>query len=327
MEIIVPNLYCPFPSRISPAAAAVDQHTSNWLRHYDLLPTEGMYETFSSYKFAWMTSRTYPDADPEFLCLANNLNSWLFVLDDQLDHIEAETANFRDKRFLQKIISDFVAILRNERYEASPGFYAVLEAFRDFWEKIRNKSSVAWQCQFTLSMKATFEAAVWEAENAKKKRYPNVDQYMQMRPFFAGANLGTDMVEPACKISLPTFVLQNEHFQKLIELSRRVVCWSNDLFSLSKEISHGDEHNLVMVLKHQYRLSLEEAIGKAADIHNRDISSFIQLKNRFPSFGDPYLDGEILRYIDHLELMIRGFFDWSIKDTKRYQFIYEAHSN
>lgn len=300
----------------------MDQHTFRWLHKFNLLQSDEMYEKFRRYKFAWMTARTYPYADYEFLCIANNLYTWLFVLDDQLDNIKPETDSVRERPFLQKIIADFMNILRYDKVITPAEGGDILAALSDFWSHILKMSSTSWQSQFMLSFKATFEAAVWEAVNAKRKQHPDVTQYMNLRTFFSGANLGTDMIEVASKVCLPVYILQNEQFQKLVDLGRRVVCWANDLFSLSKELEHGDQHNLVVVLMNQHNMSLEEAIAEAAKIHNKEVRQFIELKYKLPSFGSWKVDDDVRRYIDALEIMVRGFFDWSVYDTDRYHFTY-----
>lgn len=320
--INVPLLNCPFEAKISPFVSEIDRHTSSWLQEFNLLQSDEAYDRFRKYKFAWMTARTYPDADLDFLCTANDLNTWLFVLDDLLDHVTPETSAYREQVYLQQVITDFVNVLRYDKCigrETNP----VLAALSDFWNKMRQLSTVSWQCQFTLSLKATFEAAVWEAENAKQRRHPSVFQYMQMRPFFSGANLGTDMLEVAAQTYLPVFVLQNEQFQKLVDLARRAVCWANDLFSLSKELAHGDDHNLVVVIEHEQQITLEEAIAETAAIHNREIALFNELRTQLPSFG-AHIDLSIQRHLDALGTMVRGFMDWSIYDTARYEFNYTA---
>ncbi|WP_343669916.1 hypothetical protein [Chitinophaga sp.] len=318
--INVPQLYCPFESRISPFVDRVDRHTTNWLHRFQLLSGEELYEKYANYKFAWMTCRTYPDADYDFLCAANNLNSLLFVMDDLLDHASSETADYRTADYVQGIIGGFVNVLRfNKRVPVSVN--PIMAAFSDFWEKMRRLSSASWQCQFTLSLKAVFEAGMWEIENSRAQRHPSMLQYMKMRPYFAAANLATDLLEVATKQNLPVFVLQNEEFQRLVELARRTICWSNDLFSLSKELEHGDEHNLVVVIEHERNISLEQAIEETARIHDREIAQFNELKAQLPSFGIR-IDTAIQTHLDAMGTMLRGFMDWSIYDTARYEFNY-----
>lgn len=315
-SVSIPDLYCPFPTRISPHVHQVQEQTDRWMKEFSLLPDEKAYAGFSNYKMAWMTCRTMPDASLDLLVTVNNFYSWLFVMDEQLDHITPETEAVRDKRFLQHFISGFVRIMR-ENSTVSKSDNLMLAAFSDIWQQLQPHSRATWQCQFTVSLKGTFEAAIWEAANTNALKLPTVAQYTMMRPYFSGANLGTDLNEVAQQIFLPVYVLQNESIIQLVNYSRRVVCWANDLFSLGKELAHGDNHNLVMVLKENHQLSLEEAIREAAGLHDREIRRMRRLRSRLPDFGEKVND-DVQRYINGLETMVAGFFYWSIEDTPRY---------
>ncbi|SIN73470.1 hypothetical protein SAMN04488055_1026 [Chitinophaga niabensis] len=319
METItsIPDLYCPYPSRMSPYVEEVAAATDAWMKRFALFPSEQAFTEFSNYKMAWMTCRTIPDGDLPLLITINNFYSWLFVLDEQLDHISPETAAIRDKNFLQNFISGFVKILRNDQFVSIAEGGNVLAAFSDIWQNLIPASRASWQCQFTISLKATFEAAIWEAANANSETPPTVKQYMRMRPYFSGANLGTDINELATATSLPVYVLQDQDFVRIVDLCRRVVCWANDIFSLAKEIAHGDNHNLVMVLKYNEDLTMEKALNEAARIHDYEMHQIEQLRRKLPDFG-PQLNKDVKAYLDGLETMVSGFFWWSLEDTPRY---------
>src|SRR5688572_9447759 len=108
--INVPLLNCPIEAKICPFVDEIDRHTSSRLHEFNLLQSDEAYDRFRKYKFAWMTARTYPDADLAFLCTANDPNTWLFVLDDLLDHVTPETAGYREQGYLQQVITDFVNV-------------------------------------------------------------------------------------------------------------------------------------------------------------------------------------------------------------------------
>jgi len=138
-----------------------------------------------------------------------------------------------------------------------------------------------------------------------------------MRPYFSGANLGTDLIEPASGISLPYYLQQNRSLLKLIELIRRVICWANDIFSLEKELAHGDMHNLVCVLAGENNITIPEAILAAAELHDAEIRLYLRLKNELPGFGEKN-DAGIQKYLQAQETMVKGFMDWSTRDSARY---------
>ncbi len=132
----------------------IDRHTASWLQEFNLLQSDEAYDRFRKYKFAWMTARTYPDADLEFLCTANDLNTWLFVLDDLLGPCYARNRQVTEnKNILQQVITDFVNVCGMTNpltVKTNP----VLAALSDFWNKMRQLSTVSWQCQFTLSLES-----------------------------------------------------------------------------------------------------------------------------------------------------------------------------
>ncbi|NSL86134.1 terpene synthase family protein [Chitinophaga solisilvae] len=314
-KVVIPRLYCPFPTRISPYTDKVAANTYKFLHDYQLLETKEAEEHFATYKMAWMTCRTMPDADFDLLCCIDNFYSWLFVLDEQLDHVTPATAYIREENYIRQLIEGFVEALRNNAIPKDNKFF---HALSDIGARLQKMTRASWQSQFQISVQATFEAAIWEAYNNKHpEHHPAVVQYMHMRQFFSAANIGTDINELATGVELPMYVLQHPDIMYITELARRVVCWANDLFSLNKELQHGDEHNLVMMLKHQHQYSLNEAIQKAASIHDAEMREFVTRRSRLADFGED-LNRKIKKYIDGLETMIAGFFYWSIIDTPRY---------
>jgi len=112
MRYTIPQLYCPFEAKIHPMADQLARHTDIWLREFNLLSGEQAYQEFNDYQFAKMTARTYPDAGFAFLQVVSCLNTWLFVVDDALDHIVPGTEKIREKRFLQDLTDDLITILR-----------------------------------------------------------------------------------------------------------------------------------------------------------------------------------------------------------------------
>lgn len=314
-KIVIPRLHCPFPTSVSPYVELVATNTFDFLHKYQLLDSPEEERYFARYKMAWMTCRTMPKANFELLCCIDNLYSWLFVLDEQLDHVKPSTAYIREENYLQQLIDGFSYVLK---HKVSPIDNKFFHALADICVRLDALSRPSWQSQFLISVQATFEAAIWEAKNNKnREKHPTVAQYMHMRLFFSAANIGTDINELATGVWLPMYVLQHPDMVHLTALARRVVCWANDLFSLRKELEHGDEHNLVMMLKYHHNTTLEEAVLMAASIHDNEIGEFVSCRAAFPDFGEE-LNKRIQIYLDGLETMVAGFFYWSITDTPRY---------
>ncbi len=105
--------------------------------------------------------------------------------------------------------------------------------------------------------------------------------------------------------------------KRLTEASSNVVCWSNDVLSLEKELAHGDVHNLIIVLREATGIPLEEAAKRVVEMHNAEVRDFIALAPDLPSFGDT-LDANLSRYISILQARMRGNLDWSL-ESGRYE--------
>jgi len=314
----IPQLYCPFEAAVNPHFEEVATLTDQWLRSFNLLESEADYQRYIDYQYTKMTARIHPDASFEFLEAASYLYTWLFLVDDALDHVVPKTDHIREANFLGNLVTDFISILKyNHLPHKSEETRALLCSFEDIWRRLVKLTTSTWQCQFTIGFAATFQAAAWEVENIKKNRTASLAAYKQMRPFFSGANLGTDLVEPASGIVLPYYLQHEKTFVAMVDLIRRVICWENDIFSLEKELTHGDNHNVVCVLANEYNISLEDAMIKAAQLHDNDIQLYLSLKETLPTFGEK-LDAQVKKYFRAMELMVKGFTDWSLIDSSRY---------
>jgi hypothetical protein len=105
-------------------------------------------------------------------------------------------------------------------------------------------------------------------------------------------------------------------------MANNIGAWSNDLFTLEKELRHGEPHNLVLVLRQEFGLSLQAAVDAAAKMHDDEVRAFVKLASNLPSFGLT-TDAALKRYVAALGAAIRGHFDWA-KVTARYRPLAQA---
>lgn len=314
------ELYCPFPTNLNPLVYRADEHTADWVRKFQLVRSEEVFRHYREQKFTWMVARMFPSADMEALCIAADLNTLLFVLDDQYDEATADTEDVRKKENFEMFLEQVRSILQDHERKTLPQHGPALAAISDFWERICRRSTPGWQARFAESMKRAFVANLWRIELVKQNRLPAVEEYMQFRQQFGGANFFADLVEVMEDISLPDEVIWHNTIQTMITLCSDTICYANDLFSYRKELIQGDEMNLVMLLKHHEGLSLEDAVFKATQIHDDKVKQFVQLARQLPSFSME-TDRELMRFINALAVMMRGNIDWSRMDTARYQVV------
>jgi hypothetical protein len=320
-QVTIPGLYCPFPSKINPLVEEADQHTAYWVKQFDLVASDDVLHAYRREKFAWMVSRMFPHANADALFAFCDLNTFLFFLDDLFDHQGME-AGFKNETKFKQFVHKLTGILRYNQKTTLSKDGPIFAAFGELWQRLKEIGSSSWQKQFISSIDAIFDAAIWQFENECRNILPSLSDYMLKRQYLGAANVATDTIPIAGNINLPDHVYNNKVVHRLTELCRNTVCWSNDLFSFSKEMSHQDQYNLVAILKRERDLSLEEAITATIHIHDEQVREFLVLANVATMFSDSENE-QLLQYIDALATLMRGNIDWSFQETSRYQFIYK----
>lgn len=294
MDIEIPALHCPFPSRISPHAEALEAANLAWL---DLLKLPRAERG----RFGRLAARAYPDASLDMLAIAAAWATWLFLRDDQCD----EGGIASDPRAMRVLAEDQIDVLVGKRpSRADP----LIDALADLRERMLLHGGGRWMSRFLVNVQDYFDASVWEAENRAHGRIPDLETYIRLRDLTGAVKTCFDifeLVEGPLAVELRT----DARLVRLMRLANRAICWSNDLFSVRKELAHGDVHNLVIVLRHAEGRSLGEAITRAAEMHDEVVRAFQE-----HALGAP---PAMRRIIEALGGWVRANVDWSI-ETGRY---------
>lgn len=320
--ITLPELFCPFEPAVNPNKKSAVDHTNQWVQKYSLHPG-ATYEKYLSDNFGAMTARFYPSASLNNLLLANDINTLLFVWDDAMDHTldDAELIHSRDAfvQFSNKCIN----IMENP-FSVQHELENSLVAFVDVWKRLMGISSKEWIMNFRVSISKMLNAGLWEFDNCKGDKLPSFAQFYEKRQFLGAAHISTDLITVIEDIQLPSRILEHPVVARLTYLARNCVCWANDLFSLSKEIEHGDQHNMVLILMNERGIKLEDAIIETVVLHDKEMGEFVNLSSKLPDFGDH--DEAIKKYVAVLASILKGNIDWSSSETARYQFSYEGNN-
>ncbi|MDQ1803065.1 hypothetical protein RAH57_03650 [Chryseobacterium sp. CKR4-1] len=312
MLVTLPRIYCPYNGTINPLVHLAEDHTDAWLRQFNLLPDNTAYKKYRAQGFAYMVARMFPMAQQPLLFVLTDINSLLFLLDDQIDPVSKDEG--RDKLQLRPFISAFMSVLFNPL----PQKYAhpFLSALADFWSRATAITTDLWQWQFATALCQTFHSALWQMENVKNGYKPTLEEYKMHRRFLGAANIATASIPAVLDIN-GNWGRLTQQVADLTRLAENIVCWANDLYSLTKEIEQGDTYNLVLIIQQVYNLSLDEAINKTVGIHDQDMKRF-QIK------ADALIGNlpSLTHYINGLKYIIRGNVDWSQSETTRYEFTY-----
>lgn len=316
--VVSPQFYCPFPKRLNRHAEAAQQHTLAWVQRFGLV-SEAAFLRLQASRFGYLAARAYPDAGEEELKLVCDWNTWLFIRDDQCD----ETGLGKDPQKLAELHQRWLGLLMGRPCSGKDG--ALSQALLELWHRLRACSSLAWQARFIASVAEYFESSVWEAQNRALRTCPDLATYASMRPYTGGLYTDLELIEVVEHIALPLQIRCHPVLKRLARLANDVVCWSNDVFSLSKESAQGDFHNLVVVLARQNGLEIQEAAEQAVQMCNAQVKRFLALEKRLPDFPSPHAQA-VAKYLDVLRAWMRGNLDWSL-ESARYRSVFLSESS
>lgn len=309
-QFVLPELYCPFGSAVSRHAEVVDAGTNAWVRQHGFFAQERDYKRFSAVRLGWLAARTHPSSTRENLQNVADWCSWFFIRDDYYD----ECGIGRYPAALIDLHTRFLEVLRGMQptREDTP----LTRALYDLWSRTQAAAPDVWKERFVHHMEEFFDAGVWESRNRLTGMTPAVAIYLKMRPYAGGLYPFMDMFDFTEQVALPSELRDDPVVQRLTTMANNIVCWSNDIMSLSKEIQHGEIHNLVLSMRLHQQLTLQQAVDRAAALHDAEVRAFRELELRLPSRAG-VVHPEIKRYVSVLGRFIRGSLDW-LYTSRRY---------
>ncbi|MBE3559283.1 MAG: hypothetical protein IMW89_08665 [Ktedonobacteraceae bacterium] len=312
-RISIPAIYCPFPSRISPHAEILHEHSLAWATRFHLVQREAAMRRFLASRFARLTARVYPTAGLEELQLLNDWLVWLFMFDDQFD----DGLLGRQPEHIETVLNAYLAIFINPD-SATPADPAA-EALLDLYRRTFPRMPAVWQERYRQHFIKYFDTYNWTVRNRALGIVPDIASYVEKRRHSGGMTIGIDLIDFAEHIELPEQLLNSPQFEILNRTTNDVVCWSNDIISLEKERARGDVNNLVVVVQHAYGLTLQQAIDHVNALVTAQARLFEETERQLPAFA-PELAPKVQKYLDGLKAWMRGNLDWS-GETHRYSHV------
>lgn len=314
LNIKLPALYCPFPSAINQYASAAYQHNLDWLRFFNIVIDESTFPSCRALKATSdLVARTYPTISLEALEVITDLLVWYLIFDDQFE----KAGTSKQPELLEPEHARLVDVMKGAFLtdDDTPAALTLGDILQRLHQLPHGTSELV--LRFTKNLEDFLQGVRWEALNHSQGITPDLTSYMKMRVFTSGVYPCFDLILIAEQISLPPEVISHPIVKRLDLAANHVISWVNDILSVKKEIREGNTHNLVLVLQHEYQLSLQEAVERAASLHNAEVQTFIELSAQLPSFGAE-IDGELQRYLSGMRFWMRGCLDWSL-ESERYQ--------
>lgn len=307
----VPALQYPWPYEVGPFSESFDEEQNDWLdTDYTFMSAatrlkykrHGLVQA-ASYMFPGATSVKQIRPIARFMI-------WLTLCDDYYEVCPVnEWAGIRDH--IMNIMlgedprPDDIGLLRQVALNR--------EEFRPY---VNNDWFQRWAESF-------YDYATYgfmeETPYKLSKQFPTLHNLLLIREYSIAMYPYGDSVEPSINFIVPNHISKHPVIKRLKMLMCRIIAIQNDFASIEKEMAVATEVlNIILVTKHQYKISIEEAFTEAMRIHDDYVAEFVEIQNNLPDFGSYQKDIE--RFVHYMTLMITGLGAWYHKGrTTRYK--------
>jgi hypothetical protein len=305
---------CPFPAETNPHVEAAANHLTLWVAEQGLLGTGRGRDRFVAANFAMFAAMTYPTASEDDLALVADWFAWLFLLDDQLD----DGGIGRDPSGSAELMKALFTVLTDT--ELAPPTRqqpAIVTSLADLWQRTSASQCATWRQRFVEHVVAGGLAAVWESENRASEIVPDESSYVENRRHTGAIYVCMDLIEIVEHVAVPDDIYRSPLFADGLDAACDVVCWTNDVYSLDKEMALGEHHNIVSVIGHHRDLDVPEATAVAVEKIAARTADFIRAERQMVDAW-PDHRREVSAYLAGMRSWMRGNRDWSAR-TLRYR--------
>ncbi len=274
----LPAGHYPWPDTINPHVTQMGKEMEEWIDTDYITWPEKIREKYKKMVLHDALARMLPYLGDYKVRPLNRFMLLLTSFDDQHELLSAAELEKCNKRMME--VLDGVTPLPGEK-----GWYSQLALVRD---ECKAFMPAIWMQRFAEELNDfIMYGMAGEAPFKSSKRIPSLAHYMAfreysigMRPFLIASEWMPDNI-------LPEKITRHPVLKRLLALAARIVAWQNDIHSLRKEYGKETEVlNIVLVVQHEYQLSLEEAVKESMRIHEADVAEFVSLHKNLPDFGE-----------------------------------------
>lgn len=305
-KLIFPDLYCPFPSQINKHVDVLEGYALEWVTRLNLLKDELSYKRFRKSKFYLLAASTYPSCQLEELKIANDWICWLFLWDDQCDMSDLG----KQPKMLEIFQNRFLEILHGA--ELTSNDIPLGRALFDLRKRLLQIGSTKSFKNFIRTVEKYFDGSVMEANNRRQGTVPNMENCAEIHMLSGAVDSVLELIVICNHLNIPHVLRENETLTEIRRITNNIICWSNDIYSLYREMESGDVHNLVLALYYHQQLPLEAAMQIVADMHDQELRTMLILEKSLTSF-EVELDTNLEKYISGLHAWISGNYNWSFQ--------------
>lgn len=254
-----------------------------------------------------LIARAYPGLRQDRAAPLAGWFAWLFLVDDLHDPDGTADAG---------VASRLLGTLALDPGPAPDG-PPLARHLAHVWQRIALAQSRWWRMRFLTHTMHFLSAFHYEALYRRHRRTPALREYVQLRRASGSVTACLDLLEFATGREIPPLLHETDQLRGMFTRATDVVVWVNDVVSLEKELHLHENVNGVLVLQHQFGLTLQEAVNRvygkvAADIHafhlhERELQ---RMCSSWPGLTERDL-AALTAFTDGMKAWMRANVDWS----------------
>lgn len=310
----VAAMHCPLRSARHPREAELQQEHRRWAREQELF-AEADYERFCAARFDVLVSAQCHMLSLDAAIVVSHLMTWVFAFDDAQEgrHAMGSAGIEANRRAARRHLD----ILDGDLPHADDP--RLVFAFAEMLDQVcalGDGRSDPWCERFAEHLRMYFAGSVGEGILAASVRLNTALQW-QVRWLTIGVLPGVDVAASAQRLP-PAFVMRDWWVQRMDRLCVNYNIWVNELLGLDRDQRCGLT-NTVLILRDEYRLSLEQATRRAAHHSDQELRALLEIERRLPHLVGEAWPAEaagVSAYGEILKSCMRGLVDWTATSAR-----------
>ncbi|MET8827970.1 germacradienol/geosmin synthase Cyc2 [Streptomyces sp. NPDC004610] len=325
---LVPDLYMPFESRLSPHLDATRARLLDYSRRIGFLQ-EGVWDEdkLRACDLALCSAGIDPDGTEEALDLSAGWLAWGTYGDDYYPLVYGNRRDLAAARLTTARLSDCMPV----HGEPVPVPVNAMErGLIDLWARTTAGMSTAHRERLKGAVDRMTASWMWELVNQVQHRVPDPVDYLEMRRDTFGSDLTLGLCRMGHGPAVPDEIYRTGPVRSLENAAADYACLLNDVFSYQKEIEYeGEIHNSILVVQNFFGCDYPTAVGIVHDLMTQRMKQFEHVvAHELPVVYDDFeLSAEgrrIMRdYVTDLENWMSGILHWH-RTVDRYRADYLA---
>lgn len=302
--------WCPFPSRVHPRVAEVEERAIAWIDRFNLYTSSAERTSVLSSASADFYSRFAPHADVDGLLIATNWVYWGFAFDDA----------FCDAGPMSESVAEFAALADRlqgllESPSSRPPEDSFAAALHDIGRSMRGFASPIKNERFHRAHRLWLSGVRQQVGyRAAGGTLPDLDGYLAMRIRAAGGFPTFALLEVANGVpDISPAEMSAPGVRVLTEMASLIAALDNDRYSFSREAERGHtDQNIYRVLVSATGDSPAGASLRAANLRDDILERFLEVRDQVL----PRAGAALRRYLLDLGHGLRGNIEWGLRAAR-----------